>query len=168
MNTIVAESLLHQIQAQLNLTGEETILDLYCGIGTFTLPLAQRVKHVIGIESHKSSVEQAKHNAEVNEIKNVEFLEGLAEKILPTLEIYYPDIVLLDPPRKGCQSEVIETLIKFNPETIVYISCHPATLARDLKLLCANGNYKIDWVQPADFFPQTPHVEIGVILRRQS
>ena len=167
VNTKIAEKLLQAIIAQLNLSGEETILDLYSGIGTFSLPLAKQVKKVIGIESHPLSVEQANHNAEVNEIENVEFIKGLAEKILPDLEILYPDIVILDPPRKGCQPEVIETLGNLKPEKIVYISCHPATLARDLNLLCQQADYKLTWIQPADFFPQTPHVETAVILHLQ-
>jgi 23S rRNA (uracil1939-C5)-methyltransferase len=167
VNTTVAEKLLQAIVAKLNLSGEETILDLYSGIGTFSLPLAKRVKKVIGIESYPLSVEQANHNAEVNDIKNIEFIKGLAEKILPELEILYPDIVILDPPRKGCQPEVIESLATLKPEKIVYITCHPATLARDLNLLCQQADYKLTWVQPADFFPQTPHVETAVILQLQ-
>ena len=167
INTSVAENLLQAIITQLNLSGEETILDLYSGIGTFSLPLAKQVKKVIGIESYSLSVEQANHNAEVNDIENVEFIKGLAEKILPELEILYPDIVILDPPRKGCQPEAIKTLASFKPEKIVYLSCHPATLARDLKLLCQNVQYKLVWIQPADFFPQTPHVETAVILHRR-
>ncbi len=168
VNTVVAENLLVKIIEQLDLKGDEIVLDLYSGIGTFSLPLAQKTKQVIGIESHPVSVEQASHNAEVNEIENIEFIKGLTEEILPTLEILYPDIVILDPPRKGCQPEVLETLANdFQPEKIVYISCHPATLARDLKLLCENGKYKITWVQPADFFPQTPHVEATVILQKK-
>ena len=167
VNTTIAEILLSRIIEQLNLSGEETILDLYSGIGTFTLPLAQKVKKVIGIESYSLSVEQANHNAEVNDIENVEFIQGLTEKILPTLEILDPDVVILDPPRKGCQPEVIETLASCKPEKIIYISCHPATLARDLKLLCQQGQYKLQWVQAADFFPQTSHVETAVILHSQ-
>jgi 23S rRNA (uracil1939-C5)-methyltransferase len=164
VNTTVAEKLLTKITETLNLQGDETILDVYSGIGTFSLPLAQKVKKVIGIESYNLSVEQANHNAEVNNIENVEFIKGLAEKILPELEIFDPDIVILDPPRKGCQAEVIETLANLNPTHIVYISCHPATLARDLNLLCQKSNYRLTFVQPADFFPQTPHVETAVIL----
>jgi 23S rRNA (uracil1939-C5)-methyltransferase len=112
-------------------------------------------------------VEQANHNAEVNEIDNVEFIAGLTEKILPELEILYPDLVILDPPRKGCQPQVMETLAQLQPRKIVYISCHPATLARDLNLLCQLADYQLTWVQPADFFPQTPHVETAVILHLQ-
>ena len=167
VNTPVAEALLAKILQRLNLQGDETIFDLYSGIGTFSLPLAQKVAKVVGIESYGLSVEQADHNAEVNDINNVEFIKGLTEEILPTLEILYPDIVILDPPRKGCQAQVLETLANLEPATIIYISCHPATLARDLKVLCQEGKYKLDWVQSADFFPQTPHVETAVILHQQ-
>lgn len=166
INTMVAEKLLSVLMAKLNLTGEETVLDLYSGIGTFSLPIAQKVKKVIAIESFSTSVTQAKHNAEVNDIDNVQFEKGLTEEILPTLEDIYPDIVILDPPRKGCQPQVIENLLRMQPQNIVYISCHPATLARDLRLLCEGGIYQLSLIQPADFFPQTPHVETAVILKK--
>jgi 23S rRNA (uracil1939-C5)-methyltransferase len=165
VNTSVAEALFNQVLTQLNLQGNETVIDLYCGIGTFTLPIAQKVKQVIGIESHNISIEQANRNAEVNDIKNVKFILGQTETILPEMDDN-PDIVILDPPRKGCQPQVIETLLTLKPEKIVYISCHPATLARDLKMLCQNGDYQLTFVQPADFFPQTPHVETAVIMQR--
>lgn len=166
VNTTVAEKLLSAIVLKLNLKGDETVFDLYSGIGTFSLPIAKKVKKVIGIESFSLSVTQANLNAEVNAIDNVDFLEGLAEKILPTLEDLSPDIVILDPPRKGCQPQVIETLLEISPKSIVYISCHPATLARDLRLLSQGENYHITFIQPADFFPQTPHVETAVIMEK--
>lgn len=165
VNTAVAEALFNQVLTQLNLQGHETVIDLYCGIGTFTLPIARKVKEVIGIESHNISIEQANRNAEVNDIKNAKFILGQTEVILPEMDDN-PDIVILDPPRKGCQPQVIETLLTLKPEKIVYLSCHPATLARDLKMLCENGDYQLTFVQPADFFPQTPHVETAVILQR--
>lgn len=111
------------------------------------------------------AVEQAKTNAEINHIENVIFLTGTVETGLPALEMQ-PDIVLLDPPRKGCDSSVIETLRHMKSERIVYVSCNPATLARDLKLLCAEGEYELQRVQPADFFPQTAHVECAAFLKR--
>ena len=163
VNTAVAEKLLITVINQLPLTGDETIIDLYCGVGTFTLPLAQIVKKAIGVESYHLSIEQAQRNAEINDIDNVEFITETTETFLPTLDIK-PDLVILDPPRKGCQPEVIEALKQIKPEYIVYISCHPATLARDLQLLCQEGDYRIKFLQPADFFPQTPHVETAVIL----
>ncbi|WP_324283167.1 23S rRNA (uracil(1939)-C(5))-methyltransferase RlmD [Cyanobacterium aponinum UTEX 3221] len=167
VNTTVAEDLLTAILNKLSLTGEETVLDLYCGVGTFTLPFAQKVKKAIGVESYSLSIEQAQRNAEINNIDNVEFITETTETFLPTLEIK-PDLVILDPPRKGCQTEVIESLKQIKSNFILYISCHPATLARDLQLLCQEGDYRIMFVQPADFFPQTPHVETAVILTRIS
>lgn len=165
VNTAVAEKLLTTVIRQLPLTGKETILDLYCGVGTFTLPLAQRVKKAIGVESYHLSIEQAQRNAEINHLDNVEFIAETTETFLPSLKIK-PDLVIIDPPRKGCQSEVIESLKKIQCDYIVYISCHPATLARDLQLLCQGEDYRIKFVQPADFFPQTSHVETAVILQR--
>lgn len=165
VNTNTAEKLFNKLLEKLNLQGTETIIDLYCGIGTFTLPLAKQVKQVIGIDSQTVSIQQAKFNAEVNKIDNVKFIEGEVETIFAELDIQ-PDLVILDPPRKGCQPEFLETLLNFQPQKIVYISCHPATLARDLKLLCQDNNYQIEFVQPADFFPQTSHVETAIILNK--
>jgi 23S rRNA (uracil1939-C5)-methyltransferase len=166
VNTIVAEKLLESIFKQLNLQGNETIVDAYCGIGTFTLPLAQRAKKVIGIEIQEPSVQQAKINTEINHLDNVEIFSGRTEKILSQLD-FTPDLVFLDPPRKGCCQEVIDILLAKKPPRLVYISCHGATLARDLKLLCQNGIYKLEMLQPADFFPQTVHVECAAFLRLQ-
>lgn len=160
-----AEVLLNVILAQLNLQGHETIVDAYCGIGALTLPLAQRVQHVIGLEKQPTAVEQAQQNAALNQIQNVTFQVGAVETLLPSLEI--PDVVLLDPPRKGCDPAVIESLNYSQPDQIVYVSCNPATLARDLQLLCCAGNYHLTRVQPTDFFPQTVHVECVAFLVRQ-
>jgi 23S rRNA (uracil1939-C5)-methyltransferase len=165
INTETAESLLNIILAELNLRGFEILVDAYCGVGTFTLPLAKQVQKAIGIEIEASSVLQATRNAEINYIDNVSFETGEVETILPQLTIN-PNIVLLDPPRKGCKPEVIESLLQIKPEKIVYISCNPATLARDLKLLCQNNSYTLVKIQPADFFPQTSHVEAVAFLIR--
>jgi|SRR5919199_18332 23S rRNA (uracil1939-C5)-methyltransferase len=165
VNTEVAEALLNAIVEQLALKGDEILVDAYCGIGTFTLPLAQRVRQAMGLEVHPASVEQAQLNAQLNGITNVTFKTGAVETLLPQLEIR-PDVVLLDPPRKGCDRAVIETLLMSAPKHIVYVSCKPATLARDLKLLCHTGGYQLAHVQPADFFPQTPHVECAAFLVR--
>jgi 23S rRNA (uracil1939-C5)-methyltransferase len=162
-----AEALLNVILDQLNLQGHETIVDAYCGIGTLTLPLAQRVQHVVGLEKQSAAVEQAKQNAALNQIQNVTFQVGAVETLLPTLEIT-PDVVLLDPPRKGCDPAVIDSLSRNQPGQIVYVSCNPTTLARDLQLLCRQGNYHLVRVQPADFFPQTAHVECAAFLVRQN
>lgn len=163
VNTETAEALLEAIVAQLDLQGNEVLVDAYCGIGTFTLPLAKKVKSAIGIEVHKASVDRACLNAELNHINNVSFQAGAVETLLPQLEVK-PDLVLLDPPRKGCDRSVIETLLKIQPQRIVYVSCQPATLARDLKLLCQDGDYQLTVVKPADFFPQTAHVESTAFL----
>lgn len=165
VNTEVAEALLAAIVEQLALKGDEILVDAYCGIGTFTLPLAQRVRQAMGLEVHPASVEQAQLNAQLNGISNVTFKTGAVETLLPQLEIK-PDVVLLDPPRKGCDRAVIEALLMSAPKHIVYISCKPATLARDLKLLCHTGRYQLVHVQPADLFPQTPHVECAAFLVR--
>jgi len=165
VNTEAAEGLLNAIAQQLALQGDEVLVDAYCGIGTFTLPLAQRVRQAIGLEVQPASVEQAQLNAQRNGISNVIFKTGTVETLLPQLGIT-PDVVLLDPPRKGCDREVIETLLDTLPGRIVYISCKPATLARDLKLLCQTGSYQLTHVQPADFFPQTSHVECAAFLVR--
>jgi 23S rRNA (uracil1939-C5)-methyltransferase len=166
VNTEAAELLLKTIEQKLNLQGNEVLVDAYCGIGTFTLPLARQVQQVIGMEIQAASIAQAQVNAEINAINNVTFVAGAVEKSLSQLEIT-PDVILLDPPRKGCEPTVIDTLLRLQPSCIVYISCQPATLARDLKLLCQSGIYQIDCVQPADFFPQTSHVESVALLNRQ-
>jgi 23S rRNA (uracil1939-C5)-methyltransferase len=165
VSTETAEALLQVIQSELHLRGTEVLLDAYCGIGTLTLPLAKQVHQAIGLEIQPEAVEQAICNAKNNQINNVTFMTGAVEKLLPQLEIK-PDIVLLDPPRKGCDRQVIKTLLKFQPERIVYVSCKVATLARDLKLFCENGVYTLTRVQPADFFPQTAHVEAAAFLMR--
>lgn len=165
INTEAAQALLDVVVEQLDLKGDEVLVDAYCGIGTFTLPLAQRVRQAIGLEVQASSVEQAQFNAQLNAIANVTFQTGTVETLLPQLGIT-PDVVLLDPPRKGCDKSIIDTLLQILPKHIVYISCKPSTLARDLKLLCATGDYQLSHVQPADFFPQTPHVECAAFLVR--
>ena len=164
VNTETAEQVLNLIIKELNLQGQEIILDAYCGVGTFTLPLARLAKEVIGIEIQEPSLAQAYYNAQLNGINNVTFYQGKVEDILPQLEIS-PDVILVDPPRKGCDREVIERLRFLRSPHLVYISCQPPTLARDLKLLTQDGVYRIVKVQAADFFPQTAHVESVVFLQ---
>jgi 23S rRNA (uracil1939-C5)-methyltransferase len=165
VNTSGAELLLQTIIQQLKLTGSENIIDAYCGIGTFSLPLAQRVQQVVGIELNHNSVRQAQSNAALNQINNAIFWTGKVKDCLQQIE-FQPDILLLDPPRKGCDPQVLETILKLKPERIVYVSCKPATLARDVQLLCASGAYQLSQIQPADFFPQTTHVECCAILNK--
>ena len=168
VHTEQAERLLRVILDELQLQGTETVVDAYCGIGTLTLPVAQRVAYSLGLEVQAEAVEMAKENAKINGIRKVRFQTGTVAKLLPqvadSLRGQTPDIVLLDPPRKGCETQVLEALITLRPQKIVYMSCNPATLARDLKQLCGEGLYRLLRVQPADFFPQTAHVECVAFL----
>ncbi|MBP0002273.1 MAG: 23S rRNA (uracil(1939)-C(5))-methyltransferase RlmD [Cyanobacteria bacterium SBC] len=166
VNTEAAELIWQEIDRELKLNGDETVIDAYCGIGTFSLPLARRVRWVIGIESHEASVEQARENARSNDLTNVHFRGGKVEVLLGEQSPIFqaeselkPDIVLLDPPRQGCDRAVLEALLRLKVDRIAYISCKPATLARDLGILCESGQYQLDRVQPVDLFPQTAHVE---------
>ena len=168
VNTLQAETLIKAILAQLNLQGNETVIDAYCGIGTLSLPLAQRSQRCIGIEVQAEAVAQARQNAALNGLHNAEFFAGAVEQLL--LEVSHQqlapvDVVVLDPPRKGCDRNVLESLVKITPGRIIYMSCNPATLARDLKILCSSG-YRLTRVQPADFFPQTAHVECVAFLEK--
>jgi 23S rRNA (uracil1939-C5)-methyltransferase len=165
VNTEQAEALLDMVSRELALQGDEILVDAYCGIGTMTLPLAKQARQVIAIEIQPEAIAQAIQNAALNHLDNITFHTGSVEQVLPAIGLQ-PSIVLLDPPRKGCDPVVLETLIALNPERIVYMSCNPATLARDLKILCSNGAYQLTKVQPADFFPQTPHVECTAFLQR--
>ncbi|MBE9178194.1 23S rRNA (uracil(1939)-C(5))-methyltransferase RlmD [Oculatella sp. LEGE 06141] len=167
VHTEQAEALLNVIEEELDLQGSEILLDAYCGIGTLTLPLARRVQQAVGLEVQPEAVEQARLNAELNAITNATFEAGTVERLLPALTLT-PTIVLLDPPRKGCDKSVLEALLTIGSDRIVYVSCNPSTLARDLKILCQTGAYRLTRVQPADFFPQTAHVEAVAFLTRTS
>ncbi|MDJ0843240.1 23S rRNA (uracil(1939)-C(5))-methyltransferase RlmD [Crocosphaera sp.] len=164
INTEAAEVLLNVLLEKLCFTGEETLIDAYCGVGTFTLPLAQKVAQAVGIESNHHSIEQAENNAKINGVNNTKFYQGTVENILPSLNLS-PDMMVLDPPRKGCDRRVIDALKKIHPPLIVYISCQPSTLARDLEILCQSELYTVQWIQPIDFFPQTAHVEAMALIR---
>jgi len=144
------------------LTGEDEVWDLYCGIGTMTLMLAQRAKRVLGIEENPYAIADAQENAEDNNIINVRFVEGKVEEKLAALS-ETPDLIVCDPPRAGMEPEVLEGLLDIGPERIIYVSCNPATLARDLKVLCRN-TYRIKRVQPVDMFPWTQHVECIILM----
>jgi len=160
-----AEKMLKIIEAELNLEGTEILLDAYAGIGTIALPLAEQVKQAIAIEIQPQATAQGKLNAELNGIDNVVFHTGKVEDLIGTLNVQ-PDIVILDPPRKGCELSVIQYLRKHSPDRIVYVSCNPATQARDIKLLCEGDRYQITRIQPIDFFPQTSHVEAIAFLKK--
>ena len=143
-----------------DLTGEENVIDAYCGIGTISLFLAQKARKVYGVEIVPEAIEDAKKNAELNGISNVEFAVGEAETVIP--EWYengvVADVLVVDPPRKGCDEKLLQTIINMKPKKVVYVSCNPATLARDLRVL-EDGGYQTVEVQPVDMFPQTMHVE---------
>lgn len=148
------------------LTGRETVLDIYCGTGSIGLFLADRAKQIFGIESNVGAVQDARDNACLNSIENAEFHAGRAEDVLPKIaQEIKADVVILDPPRKGCDQALLEAVITTAPERIVYVSCNPATLARDLRLLEERG-YKTREVQPIDMFPHTNHVECVSLLTR--
>ena len=152
-----------------DLHGEETVWDLYCGIGTISLFLAQQAKFVRGVEIVPAAIEDARHNAELNQISNVEFFVGKAEEVLPReyeKNGVYADVIVVDPPRKGCDEVLLQTILKMQPERVVYVSCDSATLARDLRYLCDHG-YELLKVCGVDQFPQTVHVETVVLLSQQ-
>lgn len=167
VNTEQAERLVQWIIQDLQLQGNETVIDAYCGVGALTLPLAQKARRVMGLEVQPEAVQQGLANAGLNGIDNVEFRAGEVGDLLPQAgaDLGNPvDVVVLDPPRKGCDRTVLDALINLKPGRIVYMSCNPATLARDLEMLRDQGGYTLVKVQPADFFPQTPHVECVAIL----
>lgn len=151
------------------LTGKETVLDLYCGTGTIGLSMAKNAGRVIGVEIVEQAVEDAKKNAAENGIENAEFLCADAAKAADMLKNrgVRPDVVVLDPPRKGCDPQLIETVAGMEPPRVVYVSCDPATLARDIKLFALKG-YKTMEVTPVDMFPRTAHVECVVLMTRVS
>jgi 23S rRNA (uracil1939-C5)-methyltransferase len=168
IHTEQAERLLRVILDELKLQGTETVVDAYCGIGTLTLPIAQRAQYCLGLEVQTEAVEIAIENSKLNGIENAHFEAGTVDKLLPEatrfLQDRQPDIVVLDPPRKGCSDRVLSGLLSLHPQRIVYMSCNPATLARDLKRLRDEGGYRLQRVQAADFFPQTAHVECVAFL----
>jgi len=147
------------------LTGEETVIDAYCGIGTISLFLAQKAKKVYGVEIVPEAIEDAKRNAELNRMDNAEFEVGKAEVIIPNWnkQGIRAEVIVVDPPRKGCDDALLQTIIEMKPKHVVYVSCNPATLARDLRIL-EDGGFKTVEVQPVDMFPHTTHVECCVLL----
>lgn len=150
------------------LTGRETVWDLYCGAGTISLFLAQKAKQVYGVEIVAPAIDNARVNAKRNGIENATFYVGEAEEVLPRLyaeEGIYADVIVVDPPRKGCDERALKTMTEMKPEKIVYVSCNSATLARDLRYLVDHG-YQVEKVQPVDMFPQTTHVETVVLMSK--
>lgn len=205
VNPIQTRKLYETALAYAGLTGTETVWDLYCGIGTISLFLAQRAKHVYGVEIVEAAIADARNNASLNGMENVTFFVGKAEEILPSFyedsmqesakepcpeisegdiresaageaeickvegqpgDMLHPDVIVVDPPRKGCDEKCLETILKMQPERVVYVSCDPATLARDLKYLCEQY-YEVREVQPVDMFPQGVHTECVVGIQRK-
>lgn len=173
VNPVQTEKLYRLALEYADLKGTETVWDLYCGIGTISLFLARQAKKVYGVEIVPQAIRDARENARINKIENVEFFTGKAEEILP--DFYKKeekagrspraDVIVVDPPRKGCDQELLDTILKMQPERIVYVSCDSATLARDLKILC-QGEYELKRVRPVDQFCHTSHVETVCCLHR--
>lgn len=162
VNTLQAEELVRLVRGYLAPTGSEVLLDAYCGVGVFGLSLASEVGQLIGVEESPSAVADACFNT--GPADNVELIEGRVEEVLPSLRVPI-DLAVLDPPRQGCASEALTALAELTPAKIVYVSCDPATLARDTRQLVQAG-YQLVEVQPVDMFPQTYHIESVALLRR--
>lgn len=191
VNPVQTEKLYSLALEYAGLTGQETVWDLYCGIGTISLFLARKAKRVCGVEVVSQAIADARENAERNHIDNAEFFVGKAEEVLPAFygrarensaisgcrgdertasadaaDMLHPDVIVVDPPRKGCDEACLSTMLKMQPERILYVSCNSATLARDLKVLC-DGGYEIRRVRGVDQFGMTVHVETAVLLTRK-
>ncbi|MDK6689308.1 MULTISPECIES: 23S rRNA (uracil(1939)-C(5))-methyltransferase RlmD [Aerococcus] len=167
VNTSQAEKLYHQALEAADLKGDEVVVDAYCGIGTISLCLAQAAKEVYGVEIVPDAIDQARENAQINGLNNVTFKAGKAEEVIQNWVQagLKPDVVVVDPPRKGLAEDFIQSVLEVQPEKIVYVSCNPATLARDLAKFVDQG-YQLGKVQPVDMFPQTHHVECVVLIEK--
>lgn len=165
VNPVQTEALYNKALEYAGLKGEETVIDAYCGIGTISLFLSKKAKKVYGVEIVGQAIEDARTNAELNGVDNVEFILGESETVIPKLyeEGVKADVVVVDPPRKGCDEKLLQVIAKMAPERVVYVSCNPSTMARDLKYLSERG-YAVREIQPVDQFPQTVHVECVVLM----
>lgn len=184
VNPVQTEKLYSTALDYAGLTGEEYVWDIYCGIGTISLFLAQKAKKVYGVEIVPQAIEDAKNNAKLNGIENAEFFVGKAEEVLPEFyenlkrdvaagkgsddanAMLTPDVIVVDPPRKGCDEACLDTMLKMRPKRIVYVSCDSATLARDLRILC-DGGYELEKVRAVDQFPHTGHIETVCLLSKK-
>ncbi len=177
VNPVQTEKLYSLALSYAGLTGKETVWDLYCGIGTISLFLAQKAGRVYGVEIIPQAIDDARENAIRNNLSNASFFVGKAEEVLPQFyeqqssgeaqetDMLHPDVIVVDPPRKGCDEACLSTMLKMAPSRIVYVSCDSATLARDLKILC-DGGYEIKKVRGVDQFGHTVHVEVATLLQR--
>lgn len=169
VNPVQTEVLYNKALEYAGLTGDETVFDAYCGTGTITLFLSQKAKKVYGVEIIPQAIENANINAKENNVNNVEFFVGESEVVIPDLinKEIKADVVVVDPPRKGCDVKLLNAITNIDAKKIVYVSCDPSTLARDLAILEGNG-YKTVRVQPVDMFPHTAHIETCVLLQRRT
>ena len=175
VNPVQTEKLYGLALDYANLNGNETVWDLYCGIGTISLFLAQNAKQVYGVEIVPQAIDDARNNAKINDITNAEFYVGKAEEVLPEYyreyqeshggETAHADVIVVDPPRKGCEESLLQTIVDMQPGKVVYVSCDSATLARDVKFLRESG-YELKKITPVDQFPNTVHVETVVLLSK--
>jgi 23S rRNA (uracil1939-C5)-methyltransferase len=167
VNPEQTRKLYDQVADYARLSGRETVLDAYCGTGTISLYLAEKANKVVGVEMVAAAIEDARKNALHNKIQNAQFVAGKAEVLLPKMvkEGFHAQVAVLDPPRAGCDRQVLKAICQMKPERIVYVSCDPATLARDLKFLTGES-YQVREVQPVDMFPHTVHVECVVLMSR--
>jgi len=167
-NFFILPEMVNKVRKIFQSNNSEYLVDTYCGVGFFAIELANLAKKFVGVESDKLAIKAAQENSIKFGAENGEFIEGRTEDLLPELlEKFSPNktSVILDPPRKGCAPSAIEQLRKVKPSQIIYISCHPATLARDLNILCADGVYRLEHVYPIDMFPHTQHIECITDLR---
>ena len=170
INPVQTEVLYNKAIEFANLKGKETVLDTYCGIGTIGIVAAKNgAGEVIGVELNKDAVKDAVQNARANSLKNIRFYQGDAGEFMQSVaeESEKPDVVFMDPPRAGSDEKFLSALIKMDPKTVVYISCNPETLARDLAYLTQNSTYKIQKIQPVDMFPHTAHIETVLLMSRK-
>jgi len=169
VNSLQVEKLYNIVLDYADLHGDEVVWDLYCGIGTISLFIAEKAKQVYGVEIIPQAIEDAKMNASINQITNAEFFVGAAEEVLPTKykeENLNADVIVVDPPRKGCEESLLDTIVQMAPKKVVYVSCDPATLARDLKYLCERG-YELSKVRAVDQFAHSVHIETVCLLSRK-
>jgi len=167
VNPVQTEALYYKAVEMADLKGTEIAFDLYCGIGTISSFLSSKCKMVYGVEVIEEAIKDARENAKMNNISNIEFRCGTAEELIPQMyekEKISADVVFVDPPRKGCDQSLLDTIIKMKPEKMIYVSCNVATLGRDLKYLVENG-YELETIQPVDQFPQTAHVETIALIK---
>ena len=157
-----------QIVKLADLSPEKTIVDAYCGVGTIGLYLAKRVKQIYGVEILPEAIDNARDNARRNGINNAHFEVGDAESVVSRwyhmIPNFTPDVFIVDPPRTGCSQSLIDSILHFKPKRVIYVSCNPSTLARDLNLLETQGTFKVKEIQPVDLFPHTYHCEAVAVV----